>query len=593
LKTIPASSGTTHRRSSSCSRLALLLLLALGCERGGPDPVAEYATPRGWDALVVGYLEETFQAQPGFAVWAGRHEFDGRLPDWSAAGIEREIARLRAAQAEIQAVDAASLSGPQRFEREVLLSEIDGSLFWLEAARAPFRAPTWYLDQLDPEVYLTRPYAPLAERMAGYIGYARAIPRVAASVRANLRTPLPRTFVDRAVDACAGYAEFYRSVVPEVFAQVDDARLQEELSEANGAAATAMEELREWFEARREHANDDFALGEALFSEMLRRTERVDVPLAEIEAAGRADLDRNLAALRDACAALPPGASLRACVDRVQSDKPAEGAVARARAQLPELRSFVVERDVVGIPGLEEARVEEAPAYNRANSAYIDIPGPYDAALPSTYYVAPPDPAWSAAERAAYVPGEADLLFTSVHEVWPGHFLQFLHSNRNPSKIANLFVGYAFAEGWAHYTEEMMWEIGLGAGDPEVRVGQLRNALLRNVRLLSAIGLHTQGMTVEESERLFLESAFQDPGNARQQAARGTYDPAYLNYTLGKLMIRRLRSDWLARRPPAEGAEGSHAGWRAFHDAFLAHGGPPIPLLRRQLLGGDDAGPLL
>jgi uncharacterized protein (DUF885 family) len=266
--------------------------------------------------------------------------------------------------------------------------------------------------------------------------------------------------------------------------------------------------------------------------------------------------------------------------------------VARARAQLTELRAFVVANDVVGIPGPEEARVEEAPPYNRANSAYISIPGPYEHGLPSTYYVAPPDPTWSEAERAAYVPGEADLLFTSVHEVWPGHFLQFLYSNRNPSKIASLFVGYGFAEGWAHYTEEMMWEMGLGKGDPEIHIGQLTNALLRDVRLLSAIGLHTGGMTVEESEQLFLESAFQDPGNARQQAARGTYDPAYLNYTLGKLMIRKLRSDWLARQPQAEGRD-PHAGWRAFHDAFLAYAGPPIPLVRRQLLGPDDRGPLL
>jgi uncharacterized protein (DUF885 family) len=573
--------------------LALLLLGAAGCKPETEVGDAEGGAPRGWEALVAGFLEQTFRAQPSFAVWAGRHEFDGQLPDWSTAGIEREIARLREARAEVEAFPAASLSAEQRFEREYLSSVIDGSLFWLDAARAPFRNPTWYSDQLDPAVYLSRPYAPLEVRMAGYIGYARAIPAAAANVRANLRTPLPRTFVDRAVGAFGGYAEFYRRDVPALFADVHDPRLQAELAEANAAAAAAMEGLRDWFEAQREHASDDFALGEELFARMLRATEGVDVALADLEAAGRADLARNQGALREACAQLLPGATVRACIDRIASEKPEEGAVARARAQLADLRAFVIAKDVVGIPGQEEARVAEAPPYNRANSAYIDIPGPYDGGLPSTYYVAPPDPAWSEAERAAYVPGEADLLFTSVHEVWPGHFLQFLHSNRNPSKIASLFVGYAFAEGWAHYTEEMMWEMGLGDGDPTLHIGELSNALLRNVRLLSAIGLHTRGMTVEESERLFLDGAYQDPGNARQQAARGTYDPAYLNYTLGKLMIRKLRSDWLARRPRAEGEGDPHAGWRAFHDAFLAHGGPPIPLLRRKLLGEDDAGPLL
>ncbi len=135
-----------------------------------------------------------------------------------------------------------------------------------------------------------------------------------------------------------------------------------------------------------------------------------------------------------------------------------------------------------------------------------------------------------------------------------------------------------------------MVEEGLVQGDPEKHIGQLEEALLRDVRLLSAIGMHTGGMTVAQSEKMFREQAFQDPGNARQQAARGTYDPAYLNYTLGKLMIRKLRSDWLAKTAPG-GAADDHSHWAEFHDLFLSYGGPPIPLLRRELVGGD--GPLL
>jgi uncharacterized protein (DUF885 family) len=239
----------------------------------------------------------------------------------------------------------------------------------------------------------------------------------------------------------------------------------------------------------------------------------------------------------------------------------------------------------VSVPGTERALVRESPPYQRSNAAYIDIPGPYEKNLPSIYYIAPPDPSWTPQEQAAYVPGWANLLFTSVHEVWPGHFLNFLHSNRVRSQFGRVFVGYAFAEGWAHYSEEMMWESGLGNGDPEVHVGQLLNALLRNVRYLSAIGLHTKGMTVAQSERMFREQAYQDPGNARQQAARGTYDPAYLNYTLGKLMIRKLRDDWTASR-------GGPRAWKAFHDRFLSYGGPPIPLVRRAMLG-PAAGPPL
>ncbi len=240
--------------------------------------------------------------------------------------------------------------------------------------------------------------------------------------------------------------------------------------------------------------------------------------------------------------------------------------------------------NLVSIPGTEEALVEEAPPYNRSNFAYIDIPGPYEKDLPSVYYIAPPDPSWPEEEQLAYIPGKADLLFISVHEVWPGHFLHFLHSNRSQSEFAQVFVGYAFAEGWAHYTEEMMWEAGYGDGDPGIHIGQLLNALLRNVRFISAIGLHTGGMSVAESERLFREKAFQDPGNARQQAARGTYDPAYLNYTMGKLMIRKLRTDWTATR-------GGRKAWHEFHNTFLSFGGPPIPLVRTAMLV-DDSGRL-
>jgi uncharacterized protein (DUF885 family) len=206
----------------------------------------------------------------------------------------------------------------------------------------------------------------------------------------------------------------------------------------------------------------------------------------------------------------------------------------------------------------------------------------------SIYNIAPPDPKWSKAQQAAYIPAEGVLLSTTVHEVWPGHFLQFLHSNANPSKLEGLWVGYAFAEGWAHYAEEMMYEMGLDKDSPEKHIGQISDALLRDVRLLSAIGLHTKGMTVAESEKLFREKAFQDPGNAIQQAERGTMDPGYLNYTLGKLMIRKLRTDW-ATKMGYKPDDQSH--WKEFHDKFLSYGGPPIPLVRKQMVG--EGGSLL
>jgi uncharacterized protein (DUF885 family) len=274
---------------------------------------------------------------------------------------------------------------------------------------------------------------------------------------------------------------------------------------------------------------------------------------------------------------------------KMNAHRPQGGAVEGARAQLDTLRAFVVEHELATIPSDDPVRVDQAPPYQATNFAYINTAGPYDVGMPSTYYIAPPDPSWPQAEQDAYMPGVADLMSTSVHEVWPGHFLHALHSNRAESLIGRLFLSYAFTEGWAHYAEEMMWEAGLTGGLPggraEYRVGQVNKALYRNVRYLCAIGMHTQGMKVEECERMFREQAFQDPGNARQQAARGTYDPGYLNYTLGKLMIRKLREDWTATR-------GGREAWGSFHDSFLSFGGPPVPMVRRMMLG-DAAGPAL
>lgn len=555
-----------------------------------PDPHA--AIQAAWSSYAARFIEDYFKLDPFFAVQNGRHEFDGQMTDYSAAALAKRIDGLKMARQEADAFDTSALTPAQNFEREYVMHVIDAEVFWLDRAHSPQRNPAWYADRLDPEVYLSRDYAPLDKRMKGYIGYARGIPKTVADIRANLQMPLPRSLLQRGIDAFGGFAEFYRKDVPKVFASVQDPDAQKELAAADAEAAKAMDDLKDYLVSQRKTATEAFALGEPLFLDMLKSTEQVDVPIDQLQAFGKADLDRNTQALKDACAQYLPKGTLRACIDKMSANKPRNGPVEAARAQLTDLRAFVVAKDIVSIPSDQQALVAEAPPYNRSNAAYINIPGPYDKGVASTYNIAPPDPKWSARERAEYIPGIADLLFTSVHEVWPGHYLQFLHANRNPSKIAAIWVGYAYAEGWAHYCEEMMWEEGLGNGDPETHIGQIANALLRDVRFLSAIGLHARGMTLAQSEKMFRESAFSDPGNARQQAARGTYDPAYLNYTLGKLMIRKLRTDWVAAQEGPAAATATPADqmkyWKAFHDKFLSYGGPPIPLVRKYMLSADS-----
>ena len=561
-------------------------LLLAGCiedEAGiasAPQPAAAASTSKpadAWAEFQSEFIERSFRLDPTFGASQGRHEYDGELPDWTEQGLRRAIAYMRTS------VDAAEkfrdLTPQQNFDRIYLLTVARRNLFWLGIADQPHTNPAFYMGSLSPSMYIARPYAPIETRLRAYIKYLGAVPTAANQIRINLKAPLPLPFVDYGKASFGGLATYYLGDGKKAFAEVSDKKLQSELVSASDAAAKAMTDLANWIEGQRAKAKNNFALGAVRFAQMVRDTEMVDVPLKKLEAIGRSDLLQNQKALKAACASFAPGAPIMSCVERAGQNKPKGGAVAGARAQLTGLRKFIIENDLVTVPGTEEAQVEEAPPFARQNFAYIDIPGPYEKNLPSVYYIAPPDPAWPAAVQASFVPGEGELTFVSVHEVWPGHFLNFLHANRSKNQFGRVFVGYAFAEGWAHYTEEMMWDAGLGNGDAVIHIGELSNALRRDCRYLSAILMHTGRMTMEQSRRMFVQQCYQDEGNARQQAARGTYDPAYLNYTLGKLMIRKLREDWTAKR-------GGRKAWKEFHDKFLSYGGPPIPLVRSQMMGG-------
>lgn len=534
-----------------------------------------------WPAFVNAFIEASFKANPGFAVGQGRHEYDGQIADLSPAGITAEVDRLKKAIADAQGFSDDKLTPEQRYQRDYLVAVAKGQLFWIDPAGADqlHNNPAAYLGAFDPSVYITVPYAPQDQRLKSYIKFLQNVPRAAEEMRANIKTPMATSFVDYAAKAFGGFVEYYPGDGTAAWKGVGSPEDQAALKTATDNAVKAMTDTVAWVETQRAASKPNFALGKAKFQRMLADTEMVTTPLDQLEQIGRADLASNQKLLGEACARYAPGASPQACMDKMAADKPTGGAVAGARAQLAGLKQFIIDHDIVTIPGPEEAKVEEAPPYNRQNAAYINIPGPYEKGLPSVYYIAPPDPTWPKAEQEAFIPGKADLLFTSVHEVWPGHFLNFLHANRSKDMFGRVFVGYAFAEGWAHYSEEMMRVKGVGGGTDETMIGQLSNALLRDCRFLSAIGMHTGSMTQAQSFDLFRNQCYQDPGNAKQQAARGTYDPAYLNYTMGKLMIRKLRDDWTATR-------GGEKAWKAFHDQFLSYGGPPIPLVRQQMMGG-------
>jgi uncharacterized protein (DUF885 family) len=563
-------------RAWHTARMSLRPLIALAlCGACATSPSTS-APPTSWDEQVNDFIEQWFKRHPEAAVEAGRHEYDGQIADLSLATFQEQIDWLKAERERFERFPAEQLDERRRHEREYALAVVRNKLFWTEALRWYQKSPLAYSDVFDPEAYVARDYAPLEKRLDGYLKLLESVPHAVEQIEANLSSgPMPKPYSEVGKLVYSGYADFFAKDGPQVFAALKD---QKNLAAASQAATQALRGLAAWMGKKNAAEDAPFALGAERMAQLLAETEAVTAPLAKIEALGRADLEKNLAALAADCAKVAPQKPLTACVAQVDANKPPEGPVAGASRQLVSLKRFVIEHDLVSVPGDEDAKVKETPPYERWNAAAIKIPGPFETGLPSWYVIAPPDPAWTKEEREGYVMGEAPLLSVSVHEVWPGHFLNYLHAKRSGSVLGRLFVGYAFGEGWAHYTEEMMVDAGLGSGDPQLHIGQLQMALLRDVRLLSAIGLHSGTMTVDQSEKLFVEKGMQDPANAKQQARRGTFDPGYLNYTLGKWMIRKLREDWCAEH-------GGRGGWKPFHDQFLSYGGPPIPMVRTWMMG--------
>ena len=563
--------------------LALLASFMLAaCGKSADEtvaPVAEAKQP--WSDFVATVIDDYYRKNPESGTDAGLHQYDGQMAYMSMAALEEYEGWIDSVLAE--AASYAELEGIEAFERDYLSTSLSGELFWLRDSDFPTSNPLFYAGSIGISVFVDREYAPLAERLQAYTRYMEQLPGKMQQMKANLQPPLPAPYIEMGYRVLNGMVEYLSTTVPEIFAPVEDEQLQRQFKAANDAAIEAIAQSVKWLDGLKATATDDYALGEERFLKMLRTSQGVDVTLAELKAAGQKNLDDNLKLLYQACAEYAPGASTEDCMAKAAANKPEEGAVARAEKQLPRLRKFVEDNNIATIPGSEAALVAEAPPHRRFTFAYINIPGPFETGLPSTYFIAPPDPEWSEEDQLAYIPGVADLQAVSVHEVWPGHFLQYLHSNRTENNVGRHFGTYTFSEGWAHYTEQMMVDAGLGEGDAEIRIGQLQNALLRNVRYMSAIGLHTEGMTIEESLKLFQEKAFKDFGNASQQAYRGTYDPGYLNYTLGKLMINKLRDDWTT-------GKGGREAWGKFHDQFLSYGVPPIPLIRKQMLGADYTG---
>ncbi|WP_437876178.1 DUF885 domain-containing protein [Sorangium sp. So ce513] len=537
-----------------------------------PSAVASSAAPaeaprEPFAALRDRIVREWVADEPAFARSRGLHEHDGKVADYSATAIERRLARLERDRAALAAVDPAALSPDEALDRAILLQQIDLRLFNGRDVEDWRRRPQFYGELFGVNDYLDRAYAPLPDRARRLLEHEKAALAQVPRVLENLASPMPRPVIEVAVKIFRGYAEYLRGDVVKLLQGVGDAAFQADFQRTNAALAAAAEQLAEHLATVELPKGDaSHVLGEARYRKLLLAQEGLSIPLAELKKMGEDDLAANKAAYK-------------ALAGKVKVTRPkAELLLAEATRVMEASRAFVVDREIVSLPSDERAIVKETPPYMRWNSAFLDAPGPFERqGLEAFYYITKPDPSWPKKEQEEYVMPRGTLLSTTVHEVYPGHFVQGLWESRAPTQVQKMFGSYSFVEGWAHYAEQMMIEEGFGKEDPQSRLGQLADALLRNCRVVVSLGVHVEGMGLEAAERRFVDDCFQDRATAREQAARATFDPGYFAYTLGKLQILKLREE-------ARAALGAAFSLRRFHDALLSHGSPPVPLLRDRVL---------
>lgn len=514
--------------------------------------------------------------RPHLAVYLGRHEYDGIVPDWSPGSVEEHLEELRRVRAALS--DLEELDREEELDRRQLMAGIDEALLDWESLRWWRRNPMTYLSPLEVDLYLNRSFAPKPERMAIVRRVLDRLPEFLEQARVNLAREIPQTYREWAVRNAQGMAGFVEDDLQPHVDELADERLAEPLNEARAGATVALQDFAAWLESEiRPSPPDDFRVGEGVLGEMLRRSELVDLSVEDLLAIGEEDLAANLEAFGETAARIDDSLSPREVYDRhVASVHPsADELIPFTARMLEEIRTFLIEEDIIGIPGETRCEVRETPPYLRWAFAWMDTPGPYEEeATEAFYYVTPVEPTWSEEEAEEWLRAlnSYALAAFSIHEAYPGHYVHFLHAQSAPTEVSKRLASYAFSEGWAHYTEQMMWEEGYGEGDLRFRLAQLTEALVRNCRFVCAIRMHAGEMTVDEATRFFVQNAFYEESPARKEAERGTFDPGYYSYTLGKLEILRLRQE-------VKQSQAGSFSLREFHDTLISRGAPPVGLM--------------
>ena len=579
--------------SVSGKLLLLIFLLTLCFSRAALAAQAEDAE---YEAVAEEYIKTYLAAHPLEGTALGLHEYDGKISDYSRLALDAELSRLRRFDDRLAKFDPSKLSARQSIDLRILQAAVKKDLFEMQDMSVFERNPMVYADAADVNVYIKRNFAPLEDRVRSLIAIESQIPNILIAARTNLNEQLPKPFVELAIQIARGSADFLKKDLIAAVGGLKDEQLRVAFPEANRKAANALNDYAAWLEREKlPKASLDFALGEEKFGRFLAQTELVDLSPQKVLEIGMAQLKAEQQAFADAAKKIDPNKSPIEVFKQIQSEHPTpDKLIPDVAKDLDKIRKYVLNRHLLSIPSEVRAKVKETPQYLRATSfASMDTPGPFEKrATEAYYYVTPTENNWPEKQKQEWLTAfnyyTSDI--TSIHEAYPGHYVQFLHLNASPAtKVEKIFGSYAFIEGWAHYCEKMMLDEGFGgptSSNPseqdvkraaKYRTAQADEALLRLCRLCVSIRMHTQNMSLDEATKFFQDNCYYEEKPARQEAMRGTFDPGYLNYTLGKLEILKLRDDYKAQ-------EGDAFSLQKFHNELLNHGMPPIRLLREIML---------
>jgi len=532
-------------------------------------------------------LEDYWSFHPTTASGSGLHRFDGKLGVYTNASLKAFATRIHGYLGALDRIAKADgLSPKARLELGVLRGMMRTELSELEDQRLPKTLPFYHLVRLSIVNYLLRNYASFDRRLRSAGQLQSQVPRYLKDLRATTDRRLADTFYEVGEQVAAGILDAYARELPEHLAKASPA-VRSYVERTNETAKAELKSLVDDLATKyKPRIKTSFALGRPKYERMIFAEHLAQIPIERLLEVGHADLKSNQAALLETSKRIDRTKPPPELLEEIESDHPtAESLIEDTRAMLEEIRSYLIDHDVISVPSEERAQVLETPRFYRFATAALNPPGGFEkVAREAFYYVTPVEETWDAEKREQWLRhlNYTSLRNISVHECYPGHYVHFLHYGRVKSTVLRAYYSYAFTEGWAHYCEEMM--VQQGFGDARLKLAQLQDALLRNCRYISSVMMHTKGWSWEDATRFFMENAYVDRLPAEREAKRGTWDPGYLNYTLGKLMIKKLRADWLRQH--------KGASVREFHDTLLGLGAPPLGLAREHLLG-KDAGPAL